>query len=232
MSRVRGIFFDAAGVFYDRKETTTAFAVRRLKELGCPSQLSKEDRARQQVLHTLATEGRISHETYWDKILEMYGVQEVERRTALRKEILDQTFQVFAYPGGREAMTGLRDRGFVLGIITDTAYPVEWKMAWLAQVGVAEFITIVACSSTLGAHKPEPGLYLNALQQAGLAPAQAAFVGHDAGELAGARRVGMATVAVNYTPDAKADYYAQSLPDLLNVPIFQGGTLNVQRSED
>ncbi len=230
MTRIEGIFFDAAGVFYDRKETTTAFAIRRLKELGYQNRFSTKDARRKQELRVLANEGRISHETYWDKVLEMYGVQEVERRTALRKEILDQTFQVFGYPGGREAMTGLRNRGFILGLITDTAYPVEWKMSWLGQVGVAEFISIVACSSTLGMHKPEPGLYLNALQQARLEPAQAAFVGHDAGELAGARRVGMATVAVNYTSDAKADYYAQSLPDLLNIPIFQGEPLNMRRS--
>jgi hypothetical protein len=39
-------------------------------------------------------------------------------------------------------------------------------------------------------------------------------------ELQGARQAGMATVAVNYDPDAQADYYCQSLLDLLNVPIF------------
>ena len=31
----------------------------------------------------------------------------------------------------------------------------------------------------------------------------------------------MKTVAVNFDPDAQADYYAKSLLDLLNVPIFQ-----------
>jgi HAD superfamily hydrolase (TIGR01549 family) len=79
---------------------------------------------------------------------------------------------------------------------------------------------MVTCSTVLGAHKPEPAPYLAALQQAHLAPGEAAFVGHDAAELEGARRVGMTTVAVNHDPGAVADYYAGCLLDLLNVPIF------------
>jgi FMN phosphatase YigB (HAD superfamily) len=99
-------------------------------------------------------------------------------------------------------------------------YPLEWKMNWLAAVGVAEFVDIVSCSSVLGSSKPNPEIYRDALCQAKIQPREAAFVGHDAGELEGARRVGMKTVAVNYQPGTAADYYASSLSDLLNVPIL------------
>ncbi len=218
---IRGIFFDAAGVFYDRHETTTAFAVRRLRELGYPGELSEANKADKQELHTLANEGRISHKLYWDKVLLLYGLADSAIRQQLRDQVLAQTFDVFAYPGGREAMAGLQARGFILGIVTDTIYPVEWKMAWLEQVGIAEFIKIVSCSSVLGLHKPQPEMYLDALQQAKLSPREAAFVGHDAIELDGARRAGLATVAVNYDAAAKADYYVESLLGLLDVPIFQ-----------
>ncbi len=118
-------------------------------------------------------------------------------------------------------MAGLKQRGFILGIVTDTMYPVEWKMSWLTKAGVAEFIDVIACSTVLGAHKPNPEIYLDALRQTGLQPSESAFVGHDAGELEGARRAGMTTVAVNHDPNAKADHYAKSLLDLLNVPMFQ-----------
>jgi FMN phosphatase YigB (HAD superfamily) len=151
----------------------------------------------------------------------MHGVENSVVRAGLRKEILDQTFQVFGYPGGREAMAGLQARGFTLGLVTDTIYPVEWKMAWLEKVGVAEFFKIISCSSTLGAHKPEPEMYLHAVRQAGLTPAESAFVGHDAGELEGARCAGLTTVAVNYDLGAQADYFADSLIGLLQVPLFQ-----------
>ncbi len=216
---VKGIFFDAAGVFYDRKETTGDLARRRLAELGYATVLSPEKEQRKRELHSLANEGRITHEAYWDDVLAMHGL-ELELRAKLKQEVLAQTFQVFAYPGGREAMASLQARGFVLGLVTDTIYPLQWKMAWLEQVGVAEFFTFISCSSTLGVHKPQPEMYLDVLRQAALEPAQAAFVGHDSVELEGARRVGMATIAINYDPGAQADYYAESLTDLLNVPIL------------
>ncbi len=221
MSPIRGIFFDATGVFYDRAESAGAFARRRLAELGFTSALSEENETHRKSLRVQATEGRISHEAYWDQVLLMHGVADAGLRVLLRKQILDHTFDVSAYPGGREALAELKARGFILGVVTDTIYPVEWKMAWLRKVGVAEFIDVVACSTVRGAHKPEPALYLNALEQARLTPPEAAFVGHEARELEGARQVGLTTVAVNYDREASADYYVDSLLDLLNLPIFQ-----------
>jgi putative hydrolase of the HAD superfamily len=220
MSTIKGIFFDAAGVFYDRMETTESLAARRLTEWGYATELSAEAKVLRREMHVRATEGRLNYRVFWNEVLCLHGLADDGRRAALVQEILDQSFNVFAYPGGREALAGLPARGFKLGVVTDTIYPVEWKMKWLETVGVAEYIQFVACSTDLGAHKPQPEMYLNAVKQAELTPDQSAFVGHDARELAGARAAGLATVAVNYDPEAKADYYAASLPDLLNVPLF------------
>jgi FMN phosphatase YigB (HAD superfamily) len=64
-------------------------------------------------------------------------------------------------------------------------------------------------------------MYLNALLQAQLTPAESAFVGHDAAEIQGAHQAGIVTVAVNYESDVRADYYCQSMLDLLDLDIFQ-----------
>jgi FMN phosphatase YigB (HAD superfamily) len=221
MSPIKGIFFDAAGVFYDRREPTTVFAKRRLKELGYAGVLPEHQVSRSKEMHVLATEGRIHHAEYWDQLLQMYGVEPSPVRAGLVQEVLAQTFDVYAYPGGPETMAVLQDRGFLLGIVTDTIYPVEWKMKWLERVGVAEFIKVISCSTVLGAHKPQPAMYLNAVTQAHLDPSEAVFVGHDADELEGAHQAGIATVAVHYEPGTQADYYAPELLDLLDVPILK-----------
>jgi len=219
--RVKGIFFDAADVFYRRPVSTDKYVLNLLKEQSLSTELSAKDRKRQKALRSQANHGQLSPEVYWDQFLLMHGVAVVEQRKTLVGQIIDYSNNVLPIPGGREALAGLKRRGFVLGIVTDTIYPVEWKMRWLDQVGVAEFIDVVSCSTVLGMHKPDPAMYLDALQQAHLTPSESAFVGHDAEELEGARRAGIATVAVNHDPGAKADYYARSLVDLLNVPIFQ-----------
>jgi beta-phosphoglucomutase-like phosphatase (HAD superfamily) len=169
---IRGILFDAAGVFYRRPGSTRKYVASLVEGMGLSMDLSAEDRLRQKALRSQANRGHLSPNEYWDQVLLMVGV----------------------------------------------ADPV--KMRWLEQVGVAEFVDVVACSTVVGAHKPDPVIYLDALQQAQLTPDEVAFVGHDTDELDGAHRTGMATVAVNYEPGAKADYYVRSLVELLNVPIF------------
>lgn len=222
---IRGIFFDAADVLYRRPEPTGIYVSRLLAESGFSPEIPVQDRKRQQVLRSRAKSGQLSSDEYWDQRLQMHGVAAAEERRMLVGKISDYSGQVLPVPGGREALAGLKKRRFVLGIVTDTVYPLERKMRWLDQVGVGEFIDVVACSTVVGAHKPAPAIYLNALQQAHLTPSESAFVGHAADELKGARGVGLATVAVHYEPGARADYYAESLVDLLDVPIF--GTARV-----
>jgi HAD superfamily hydrolase (TIGR01509 family) len=217
---IKGILFDAAGVLYDRPQSTRKYAAGLLQGMGLPTELPEKDQARHKALRSQANRGHFGPSEYWDQVLRMLGVESPVEREMLVAKINAYSDQVQAIPGGREVLAGLKQRGFVLGIVTDTVYPIGRKMHWLSQVGVAEFIDVVACSTVVGAHKPDPAIYMNALQQAHLRPYESAFVGHAADELEGARDAGLATVAVLYEPGARADYYAQSLLDLLNVPIF------------
>jgi FMN phosphatase YigB (HAD superfamily) len=118
-------------------------------------------------------------------------------------------------------MKVLKQRGFILGVITSTMYSREWKISWLKEVGVAEFIDVLTCSTELGQDKSHPTIYWAALNKAKLNPWQTVYVANGTRELTEAHQLGMSTVAVLYEPDAKADYYVQTLTDLLTVPIFQ-----------
>ena len=218
---IKGIFFDAADVFYARKESNARYAERLLRERGYPADMSAADAERRKALVDRASGGHISAEAYWDEVLQMYGVTAPAERAALAEQIIEQSDAIYGLPQARETVQALKERGFVLSIITDTISPLARKMRWLEQVGVAEFMDHIACSTELGVRKPDPTIYLAALRQAGLMVEEAAFVGHDTDELMGARRIGMKTVAVFYGADAQADYYAESLPGLLDVPIFR-----------
>jgi len=218
---LRGIFFDAAGVFYRRPESTRQYLARLLAGQGVAVELTAEDQARQKELRAQADRGRLSPERYWEQVLLLYGVADPGQHKTLVDRLLEHADNVVPIAGGKEALAVLKRRGFLLGVITDTMYPLERKMRWLNSVGVGEFIDVITCSTVLGVHKPDPAMYAHALQQAGLTPGEAAFVGHARDELEGAREAGMTTVAVHYEAGAQADYFADSLSDLLRVPIFQ-----------
>jgi HAD superfamily hydrolase (TIGR01509 family) len=219
---VKAILFDAAGVLYRRPQPTSQFLAGLLRQMGLPGELSAQDRLRQKTLKSEGSRGIISPNGYWDQVLQMHGVADRGERQALVAAIDRHADDVYPMPGCGEALAGLRQRGLILCIVTDTMHSLERKMQWLEKTGIAQWIDFVACSTVVGVHKPEPAIYQDALRQAHLSAGDAAFVGHDAVELEGARRVGLATVAVHYDPDARADYYVASLIDLLKVPIFRG----------
>ena len=222
MKMIKGIFFDAAGVLYCRARPTEDFALGLLRNGGFSIDVTSEDLTHLLALRAQANQGQVNHEAYWDQFLMMHGVADPYLRQTFITRIIDYSNDVLPVPGAREALQGLKQRSFLLGIVTDTMYPLEWKRRRLEKVGVAEYIDVIACSTVIGVHKPDSGMYLNALQQAHLSPDESAFVGHLAIELRGAHNAGMVTVAVNFEPDAVADYYCKSLLDLLNVPIFNG----------
>lgn len=218
---IKAIFFDAAGILYTRSGPTETFALDLLQKWGFDSEVSPDQYKNQLDLRVQANEGVISHETYWDKFLFSRNVIDPQQRKDFYFQIITFSNDVQPIQGAKEALGELKQQGFLLGIITDTMYPVEWKMQRLEKAGVAKFIDIVACSTDLGAHKPDPAVYSYALQKANLTPIETAFVGHLGIELQGAHDAGMSTIAINHDADAQADYYCNSLLDLLTLPIIQ-----------
>ena len=217
---IKGIFFDAAGVLYCRATPTADFALGTLKEAGYAIEIPAEDLAYLQALHARASRGEMDHEAYWDQYLKKYGVEDSATRIAFTTRIIAYSNEVSPVPGAREALQELKRRGFLLGIVTDTMYPLEWKRRRLEKAGVAEFIDVIACSTDLGVHKPDPRIYMSAVQQANLVPVESAFIGHLAIELQGAHAAGMVTIAVNFETGTQADHFCQSISDLPDLPIF------------
>ena len=217
---IKAIFFDAAGILYTRSGHTEEFALNLLQNKGFTYTLDPDQLEALLALKSQANQGEIGYKEYWDQFLLLRQVMDPGQRKELTLQIITYSNDVQPVPGAREALTQLKQRGLSLGIITDTMYPIEWKMGRLEKAGVAEFIDVIACSTELGAHKPDPAVYFYALQQAKLTPGESIFVGHLGIELSGAHRAGMVTVAIDHDPNAKADYYCGSLTDILSLPIL------------
>lgn len=211
---IKAIFFDAAGILYTRSGPTEKFALELLQKHGFPTQISPEQLEIQLALRDKANSGTLSNEIYWDKFLLMRNVIDPEQRTDFYHQIINFSNDVEPIPGAKEALRQLETQGFILGIITDTMYPLEWKMRRLEKAGVAEFIKVVACSTNLGAHKPDPAVYLYAIKQANLLPEETAFIGHLGSEVQGAHDAGMVTIAINQDPVPEADFCCKSLSEL------------------
>ena len=128
---------------------------------------------------------------------------------------------VAIHEGVPETINALKQQGYLLGIITDTALPISTKLGWFEQHGFGNLWDVVISSKEIGVRKPAPILYEEAVQQTRLKACETAFIGHRAYELEGARAVGMRTIAYNFDEGSIADEYIENFRDLLTIPLLE-----------
>jgi FMN phosphatase YigB (HAD superfamily) len=104
-------------------------------------------------------------------------------------------------PGMVEVVLRLADR-FAIGVIANQLKEVSDA---LDQVGLGAYIRVRAISEAVGIRKPDPKLYLWALDRAGCAANEAVMIGDRAdNDIAPARAVGMWTILCRIPHESKA----------------------------
>ena len=92
-----------------------------------------------------------------------------------------------------DAMRGLRDRGFRMGLLTNNVR--EWEPLWRSMLPVDEIFEIVVDSAFVGMRKPEPEIYELTLERlGGVAPESVVFIDDIEVNCEAARQLGMRTV--------------------------------------
>ena len=94
-------------------------------------------------------------------------------------------------------LTELKDRGLTLGLISN----VEQDMtATLEKLGLTSWLDIIVTSLDTGSGKPNPVIFLEALQRAGAQPPEALYVGDQYQvDVIGANRAGMKGILLDRT---------------------------------
>ena len=221
---IQAILFDAGDVLYHRPQRGCQFKAF-LKELGL-DQYQPAVGEKERLADT-AYQGQISQDQYREALVRLHGVimqEQIERG----KQVLEsEDNDIHFFPAVAETLTTLKEMGYLLGIITDTAASVSNKLCWFEKGGFGAVWDSIISSKEIGARKPDPRLYRAAMEQLGVNAEQAIFVGHKVSELDGAQAVGIKTVAFNYDRSAQADYYIEVFADLLTLP-FIIPTLNLE----
>ena len=140
----------------------------------------------------------------------------LEEVVAMRRPVTRQG--LVPVPGAAETIGELRRRGLLIGLITVCSedVPLLWPETAFHGLFDAEVF-----SSSVGLRKPDPRIYRLALDELGVEPAEAVFVGDGANdELAGAERVGMTAVMLERPGEEQAEWDGRrirALPELLDL---------------
>jgi epoxide hydrolase-like predicted phosphatase len=89
-----------------------------------------------------------------------------------------------------DRIRALREQGYKVGLLTNNVR--EGSSSWRAKIPVDELFDVVIDSSEVGMRKPNPAIYLLALEQLGVDdPSRAVFIDDAPGNVDGARAAGL-----------------------------------------
>lgn len=98
-------------------------------------------------------------------------------------------------PGAADGLAALRGAGYVVGCVSNADGTVAQL---LAGAGFAQHLAFIVDSGAVGIEKPDPRIFALALEMAGVAPAEALYVGDVyAVDVVGARRAGIEPVLLD-----------------------------------
>jgi putative hydrolase of the HAD superfamily len=157
---------------------------------------------------------------YGDLLREL-GVANVDRFMDAEHEVWRPAHEAL---GSAQALLGsLRSRGLKTGLVANSwPDPARLLRADVEAFGLAEQFDVIVFSEEVGFRKPRPEIFLHALQQLGVEPENAMFVGDRLDtDVQGAAQVGMATVQALWfraddTPGIEPDFMAFTPMDVLN----------------
>lgn len=214
---IKALLFDAGDILYYRPTSDPHLRAFLAQHAHPPQHDHIIEKSK--ALKSLAFIGGLTRRQFHTRLLALYGITDPSLAQAGFAAIERDEQLVEIIPGVPETLKTLKQQGYLLGVITDTALPLHMKLNWFARAGFGDVWDCFISSVDEGVHKPDPLIYRTAIQQLGLPASQCAFVGHRAYELDGARAVGMTTVAYNYEPEAAADFFVEKFSDLLALPF-------------
>lgn len=139
------------------------------------------------------------------------------------------------FPGIRESLAGLVERGYRLGVVTSKRSSSAGPD--LEYFRLEPFFEVVITADDTSLHKPRPEPVLEALERLEASPAQATFIGDSPYDLRCAHAARVAAGAVAWGPFAREslqaeqpDYWIPDPPALLT--LFPGMGSAVQTTQD
>jgi HAD superfamily hydrolase (TIGR01549 family) len=164
--------------------------------------------------------GDTEHRPYAELLAEL-GVDDPDRFIDVEHETWRPAHQVLS--AAQAMLVSLRRRGLKTGIVANSwPEPARLLRKDVELYGLARELDVQVWSEEVGARKPEPEIFLYALDRLGVDPIDALFVGDSLeNDVQGAGDVGMTTAQALWfraddTPEIEPDYLAFTPMDVLN----------------
>lgn len=139
------------------------------------------------------------------------------------KYIREDYAEVSLFPGIRETLTQLKNRGFILGIVTSKTKE-EYRHEFQHLYGLDDFFEDVVCFDDTIEHKPNPAPILEYLHRNRGNPSQTVYIGHTVHDFNCADQAGVNFVLALWGCSSagviQARYQPATPQELPGLPLF------------
>jgi phosphoglycolate phosphatase-like HAD superfamily hydrolase len=219
LPRVRGLVFDLSGVVHDAMHWRHWLwqVLARLGFHGDQHQFFRD--WNNGYLHDVHC-GRREFGEAFESFLRSVGltggqIDEVEVASAARRRAFEAT--VRPLPGVRSTVARLHASGIQLAVLANSEHSAPRLRERLARLGLGCHIAAVLSSFDLEQTRPDAVCYQATVSALRLSADEVAFLGHDASDLDGAARAGLATIGFQFRGVTSTDARIACFGDLLTV---------------
>ncbi len=229
---IKAVFFDWFNTLVHYEPPRQELYTRILQELGISVTLKKlmlgiqsadkyflEENTRLAVAQRNPQEQAEVHIRYQNIVLTGAGIKaERELSLKLMKRMMQlfQGLKMVIFDDVLPTLKNLRERGITTGLLTNASKNV---LALQSELGLEPYLNFIITSKEVGADKPEPPIFLAALERAGVKASESVHVGdHYNVDVTGARGVGIQPILLdryNLCPEVSDCPRIHSLTELV-----------------
>jgi len=185
---IKAVFFDLYHTLVTYDPPQEELQAGALKELGVdvqPAVLRGPIVAADEFIYNEIARRPLSHRSREEKLALYMQYQETVLREAavpydtklvmgLLSKMQQTQMNLVLFDDVAPTLTELKKRGLTMGLISNIEQDIDET---LTRLGLPSWLEIVVTSQDAGANKPQPEIFLEALKQAGVQPAEALYIG-------------------------------------------------------
>ena len=189
---VKAVLFDLDGTLLDRDQSLQRFVNDQYERLNAfLSHIQKEQYVSRFI--QLDKRGYVWKDKVYQQLIDEFTIVSITWEALLQDYLNEFKHHCVGFPHIHEMLGGLKKNGFALGMITN-GYG-QFQMDNINALQIEQYFDVILVSEWEGIKKPNPQIFMNALQKLHVEPSESVFIGdHPENDVKAAQYVGMKAI--------------------------------------
>lgn len=217
MNIIKAVVFDLDGTLLNRNASVKSFIEKQYHRLNKWLKNIPMDKYMTRFIE-LDNRGYVWKDKVYQQIVDEFEITGLTWEGLLQDYISQFKNSCMPFPNLIGVLEELKDNDILLGIITNGKG--QFQMDNIRALGIEKYFETILISEWEGMKKPEPQIFLKALDKLNVSPSQSIFVGdHPETDVKAAQNVGMKGVwkKDSQWDNVKADF---TVEDLAEIPLM------------